>query len=124
MEIYNLSFIQFSLFTFPSDFIRDNAIEPTNKHAPRWEVELPRIQDYILSTAYGMLPLLTFKFPTDRDVTQDEIQAFYQQQQMAMVAARGFNVAYELIGNLRKADWYNQVSTMLNVHQQPLEVSC
>jgi hypothetical protein len=29
---------------------------------------------------------------------------------MAMIAARGFNVAYELIGNLRKADWYNQVS--------------
>ncbi len=83
-----------------------------NKHAPRWEVELPRIQDYILSTTYGMLPLLTFNFPTDRDVTKEDIEAFKQQQQMAMVAARGFNVTYELIGNLRKADWYNQVSFM------------
>jgi hypothetical protein len=95
---------------FFSDFIRGNAIEVTNKHAPKWETELPKIQDYILSTTYGMLPLLTFKFPKDRDVAAEDIQKFYQHQKMAMIAARGFNVAYELIGNLRKADWYNQVS--------------
>jgi hypothetical protein len=92
-----------------SDFIRENAIEVANKHAPRWETELPRIQDYILSTSYAMTPLLTFQFPTDRDVTQEDIELFTKQQKMAMIGARGFNVAYELIGNLRKADWYNQV---------------
>jgi hypothetical protein len=56
-----------------------------------------------------MVPLLTYKFPTDREIKQEDIEAFYKQQRMAMLAARGFNVAYELIGNLRKADWYNQV---------------
>jgi hypothetical protein len=94
---------------FISDFIRDNAIEVTNKHAPKWGTKLPRIQDYILSTTYDMLPLLTFKFPEDRDVTAEDIQPFFQHQKMAMIAASGFNVSYELIGNLRKADWYNQV---------------
>jgi hypothetical protein len=93
-----------------SDFIRDNATEISNKHALKWETELPRIQDYILSTLYGMLPLLTFNFPTDRAVTQEDIQLFQQHPKMAMVAAHGFNVAYDLIGNLRKADWCNQVS--------------
>lgn len=92
-----------------SDFIKDNAIEITNKLAPKWEQELPRIQDFVLATSYGVVPLLTFKFPEDRDITQEEIQEFYQQQKLAMIAARGFNVAYELLGNLRKADWYNQV---------------
>jgi hypothetical protein len=96
---------------FHSDFIHDNAIEVTNKHAPRWEVELPRIQDYILSTTYGMLPLRTFTFPTDREVTPKDMKLFQQHQCMAMVAASGFNVTYELIGNLRNADWYNQVSS-------------
>jgi hypothetical protein len=37
------------------------------------------------------------------------VEDFEKHQKMAFVAARGFNVAYELIGNLRKADWYNQV---------------
>jgi hypothetical protein len=60
-----------------------------------------------------MLPLLTFKFPINRKVTQEDVQAFTQQQQMAMIAARGFNVTYELIGNLRKADWYNQVHLLV-----------
>ncbi len=54
--------------------------------------------------------MLTYKFPEGRDVTQEELEDFKKHQQMAFVAARGFNVAYELIGNLRKADWYNQVS--------------
>jgi hypothetical protein len=98
-----------------SDFIKDNAIKVTNKHALRWEVELPRIQDYILSTTYGMLPLLTFKFPeAEKEVTAEDVQKFYQHQKMAMIAARGFNVAYELIGNLRNADWYNQVRKSTN----------
>jgi hypothetical protein len=92
-----------------SDFIRENAIEVTNKHAPKWETDLPKVQDFILSTSYGMLPLLTYQFPSDRDVTAEDIADFYKHQKMAFVAARGFNVAYELIGNLRKADWYNQV---------------
>jgi hypothetical protein len=60
-----------------------------------------------LSTTYGILPLLTFQFPEDRKVTAEDVQRFQQHQKMAMVAARGFIVAYELIGNLRKADWYN-----------------
>ncbi len=92
-----------------SEFIRENAIEITNKHAPKWETDLPRVQDFILSTSYGMLPLLTYKFPTDREIKSEDIEDFYKHQKMAFVAARGFNVAYELIGNLRKADWYNQV---------------
>jgi hypothetical protein len=100
-------------FYFSSHFIQDNAMKVTNKHAPRWEMEHPRIQDYILSTVYGMLPLLRFKFPTDREVTQDDVQAFLQQQQMAMITASGFNVTYELIGNLCKADWYNQVHLLV-----------
>jgi hypothetical protein len=92
-----------------SDFIRENAIEITNKHAPKWETDLPKVQDFILSTSYGMLPLLTYTFPEDRDVTAEDIEDFKKHQKMAFVAARGFNVAYELVGNLRKADWYNQV---------------
>ena len=92
-----------------SEFIKENAIEVYNKHAPKWEVELPRVQDFILSTSYGMVPLLTYKFPEGREITQDDIDEFYKHQKMAMLAARGFNVAYELVGNLRKADWYNQV---------------
>jgi hypothetical protein len=56
-----------------------------------------------------MLPLLTYEFPTEGDVTQEQLEDFRKHQKMAFVAARGFNVAYELIGNLRKADWYNQV---------------
>ncbi len=92
-----------------SDFIRENAIEITNKHAPKWETDLPRIQDFILSTSYGMLPMLTYKFPEDRPITAEDIADFQKHQKMAFIAARGFNVAYELIGNLRKADWYNQV---------------
>ena len=95
--------------TLYSDFIKENAIEVTNKHAPKWEQELPRIQDFILSTSFGILPLLTYKFPEDREPNQEDIQEFYQHQKMAMIAARGFNVSYELIGKLRKADWYNQV---------------
>jgi hypothetical protein len=69
------------IFYIFSDFIRDNALEPSNKHAPRWETELPRIQDYLLSTVYGMLPMLTFKFPTDRDVTAEDVELFKQNQQ-------------------------------------------
>jgi hypothetical protein len=57
-----------------------------------------------------MLPLLTYEFPTEGDITQEQLEDFRKHQKMAFVAARGFNVAYELIGNLRKADWYNQVS--------------
>ena len=97
-----------------NDFIKDNAIEVTNKHAPKWENELPRIQDFILSTAFGIVPVLTYKFPEDREITKDDIDQFYKHQKMAMVSARGFNVAYELIGNLRKADWYNQVSCYIS----------
>jgi hypothetical protein len=81
----------------------------TNKHAPKWETDLPRVQDFILSTSYGILPLLTYEFPTEGDVTQEQLAGFRKQQKMAFIAARGFNVAYELVGNLRKADWYNQV---------------
>ncbi len=57
-----------------------------------------------------MLPLLTYEFPTEGEITQEHIEDFKKHQKMAFIAARGFNVAYELIGNLRKADWYNQVS--------------
>ncbi len=56
-----------------------------------------------------MLPMLTYEFPKDRPITQEDVEDFEKHQKMAFVAARGFNVAYELIGNLRKADWYNQV---------------
>jgi hypothetical protein len=93
-----------------SDFIKENAIEVTNKHAPKWETDLPKVQDFILSTSYGMLPLLTYEFPTEGPITAEHIEDFKRHQKMAFIAARGFNVAYELIGNLRKADWYNQVN--------------
>jgi hypothetical protein len=53
-----------------------------------------------------MLPLLTYEFPKDGDVTQEQIEDFRKHQKMAFVAARGFNIAYELISNLRKADRY------------------
>jgi hypothetical protein len=56
-----------------------------------------------------LLPLLTYKFP-DGKITQEHVEDFKKHQKMAFVAACGFNVAYELIGNLCKADWYNQVS--------------
>ncbi len=98
------------MFSF-SDFIKENAIEVTNKHAPKWETDLPKVQDFILATSYGMLPLLTYEFPTEGPITPEHIEDFKKHQKMAFIAARGFNVAYELIGNLRKADWYNQVIT-------------
>jgi hypothetical protein len=70
-----------------------------------------------------MLPMLTYKFPTDRDVTAADIEDFQKHQKMAFVAARGFNVAYELIGNLRKADWYNQVRKKKKTRKKGMEYS-
>jgi hypothetical protein len=34
-----------------------------------------------------MLPLLTYKFPEAGEITQEDVQKFYQHQHMAMVAA-------------------------------------
>jgi hypothetical protein len=66
--------------------------------------------------------MLTYQFPKDRPITQEDVADFEKHQKMAFVAARGFNVAYELIGNLRKADWYNQVSnTCLTVCSSKIE---
>jgi hypothetical protein len=70
-----------------SDFIKEKAIEITNKHVPKWETDLPCLQDFILSTTYGMLPILTYEFPTEGDVSQDVINKFRKQQKMAFVAA-------------------------------------
>jgi hypothetical protein len=100
------------LFGAYSEFIWENAIEITNKHAPKRETDLPRIQDFILSTSYGRLPMLTYKFPEDRQITAEDVADFQKHQKMAFIAARGFIVVYELIGNLRKADWYNKVCSM------------
>ena len=66
-----------------------------SKESPKWEVESPKIQDYILATSYQITPLLAMKIPDDpKEVTAEWLAKLKEEQDVSTIAAGGPNVAY------------------------------